>query len=95
VIERMAGIYRELNSPLGLATATLGLGLVRRHFDRPKALAYFREAQVIAARATLANEEASALNNIARSSGEMGLIEPALEASRRAYNLLRDWNNPN
>lgn len=91
----MAGIYRELNSPLGLATATLGLGLVRRHFDRPKVLEYFRKAQVIAARANLANEEASALNNIARSSGEMGLIEPALEASRRAYNLLRDWNNPN
>lgn len=89
-LERMVEIYRRVEDPLGLATAMVGLGAVRRVEDRPGALALFEESLRIAVRAGLKQEQVSALNNIARTHYELGQGPEALRYFGEAADLMAD-----
>jgi DNA-binding SARP family transcriptional activator len=90
MIERMTEIYERIGDDLGLATATLGLGLAHRNYDRARALNYFEKAYDIAVKADLKHEQASALNNLGRVYFELGKVQMALQSFSEAANLLRD-----
>jgi DNA-binding SARP family transcriptional activator len=90
MIERMAEIYESIGDSLGLATATLGLGLAHRGDERLRAITYFEKAYTIAVGANLKHEQASALNNLGRVYFELGQAEKALQSFSEAAELLRD-----
>jgi DNA-binding SARP family transcriptional activator len=90
MIERMAEIYESIGDSLGLATATLGLGLAHRSDERLRAITYFEKAYAIATEANLKHEQASALNNLGRVYFELGQAQKALQSFSEAAELLRD-----